>query len=415
MDMSVAVIILEGCLCVTAYLYIREVRRKQRIINGPSGYAAWSRERIQGISEMLLKLAGTFQAACRKQEEDTEEEDGVCWKQRFLESRETIALQFGELGQIMEDTAQRIGGTEESTRKEEEAIEKALRGVHLVPECVLVLQHTDGRQEAYITTHAEKGRCITTKEIAERLADVTDRHWRPSYDSRSVISREMRTIKFEEETEYHLLHGIARAVKDEEAISGDNFTCTLLPRGRVLLCLSDGMGSGQRANRESEMVVELAEQLLAAGFSSEASVKFINSVMLLHSQEQHPTTLDFTMVDLYTGACEFVKLGAAPAYVKRMQGVEVIQDENLPVGMFGNLNPIALENNLEDGDIIVLVTDGVTDAFAQEGEESLEEFIRQYQGINPGKMAEAILKEAAGRQGGMKDDMTVLTAGIWKR
>ena len=161
-----------------------------------------------------------------------------------------------------------------------------------------MLEHGDSRQEAYITMRSENGRCVTSKDLAETLSSETHRRWRPAADSRAVIGRESRTVKFEEDTEFLMLHGIARAVKNEENLSGDTFAFTNLPMGRVLLCLSDGMGSGQAAFAESETVINLAEQLLEAGFSAEAAVKLINSVLLLRGEEQKPTTLDLCMVDL---------------------------------------------------------------------------------------------------------------------
>ena len=43
------------------------------------------------------------------------------------------------------------------------------------------------------------------------------------------------------------------------------------------MCLSDGMGSGMEACRESEEVVELLEQFLESGFSQETAAKMVNS------------------------------------------------------------------------------------------------------------------------------------------
>ena len=40
------------------------------------------------------------------------------------------------------------------------------------------------------------------------------------------------------------------------------------------MCLSDGMGSGVEACRESEEVVELLEQFLESGFTQETAAKW---------------------------------------------------------------------------------------------------------------------------------------------
>ena len=70
-------------------------------------------------------------------------------------------------------------------------------------------------------------------------------------------------------------------------------------------------------------------------------------------------------MDLYSGACELVKLGAAATFIKRGKSVEILQTEALPIGMFREVTPIALENNLTDGDMIIMMTDGILKAFAE--------------------------------------------------
>ena len=50
--------------------------------------------------------------------------------------------------------------------------------------------------------------------------------------------------------------------KGLEEISGDTFLMKDLPGGRKGVALSDGMGSGEEAFRDSTMVVEMLEELL---------------------------------------------------------------------------------------------------------------------------------------------------------
>ena len=77
------------------------------------------------------------------------------------------------------------------------------------------------------------------------------------------------------------------------------------------MSLSDGMGSGEEACRESEQVVDLTQQLLETGFSPRSALKLVNTVLLL-SGAQHPATLDLSCVDLHTAVLEVMKLGQFP-------------------------------------------------------------------------------------------------------
>ena len=54
--------------------------------------------------------------------------------------------------------------------------------------------------------------------------------------------------------------------KTGSSVSGDSFGMFELDSGIYNVCLSDGMGSGKRANDESNLVVDLLEKFLEAGF-----------------------------------------------------------------------------------------------------------------------------------------------------
>ena len=58
------------------------------------------------------------------------------------------------------------------------------------------------------------------------------------------------------------MQGAARIGKGCSQISGDNFAMLELPGGRQGAALSDGMGSGEEACRESTLVIELLEDCL---------------------------------------------------------------------------------------------------------------------------------------------------------
>ena len=65
--------------------------------------------------------------------------------------------------------------------------------------------------------------------------------------------------------------------------------------------LSDGMGSGETACRESTLVVELLEELLEAGFPEKTAIQMINTTLVMGREEIHYSTVDMTIFDLYSG------------------------------------------------------------------------------------------------------------------
>lgn len=149
---------------------------------------------------------------------------------------------------------------------------------------------------------------------------------------KNLIGKERIRLVFEEDTHYHTVHGVARLVKEGASVSGDNFSFQELVDGEFVMSLSDGMGSGSRACKESEMVIELIEKFLEAGFSKETAIRMMNSAMVIRGEDDLFSTVDISALNLYDGNCTFYKIGASATFIRRADCVECLISENLPVG-----------------------------------------------------------------------------------
>ena len=174
------------------------------------------------------------------------------------------------------------------------------------------------------------------------------------------------------------------------------------------------------AGAESCRVVELTEQLLAAGYMPRSVLKLVNTVLLLAGEEQHPATIDLGCIDLYTGVLEMMKLGAAATYVISDDGVELLQACQVPAGVLQSVEPVLISRKLWEDSRVVMVSDGVLEGLPGIDKEQL--MLEYLEGIirrNPQDMAEEILHFALDmtekNDGDIRDDMTVLVAGIWKK
>lgn len=339
------------------------------------------------------------------------------WKNRFLESRDTVMVQFRELAVILEEFAHQMEQATDITAQREDAVRRTFRMHHMVVENMLLLEYENRQREAYLTVKTLGGRCVTAREAAELFGQaVGGGSWYAPPDTRNLVTRQSAVIRFTEAGEYRMLYGIARVSKDGEGVSGDNYTYSGNIPGQVVMSLSDGMGSGEAASEESRKVVELTQQLLETGFSPRAALKMVNTILMLTGMEQHPATLDLCCVDLHTGVLEAMKLGAVATFILSGDTVEVLEEGEVPAGVLCSVEPVLLSRKLWDGDRIVMVTDGVLDACpGEEKELSLKEYIEGMTVKSPQDMAERILRFACQESEEVRDDMTVLTAGIWKR
>lgn len=339
------------------------------------------------------------------------------WKNRFLESRDTVMVQFRELAVILEEFSHQMEQAADITAQKEDAIRRAFRLHHMAVENVLLLEYENSKKEVYLTVRTTNGKCVTSKDAAEILGQALGgSKWCVPKDTRALVTRQSATLRLTEEGAYRMVYGVARCAGEGQEVSGDNYTYSANVPGQVIMSLSDGMGTGRMACEESERVVELTQQLLETGFSARAALKMVNTILLLSGVEQHPATIDLCLMDLHTGVLEAMKLGAVATFVLSKNGVELLEADYLPAGIISNVEPILLSRKLWDGDRIIMVSDGVLDACPGEQKEMvLKEFIESLPLKTPQDMAERILEFACQCGQAPRDDMTVLVSAIWKR
>ncbi len=90
-------------------------------------------------------------------------------------------------------------------------------------------------------------------------------------------------------------------------VNGDSYMVKLLDDGRLAMAISDGMGTGISASRESKAAIKMLAKLLEMGVESEFAVQTVNLMMLMRSKDDSFTTLDLTVVDFLSGTAEVIK------------------------------------------------------------------------------------------------------------
>lgn len=190
-----------------------------------------------------------------------------------------------------------------------------------------------------------------------------------------------------------------------DGINGDSFGECRLFGGRVLYAISDGMGSGMRAERESRTALKLLFDLYRMGLRRELIYENVNRMLLSKGHEDMYATLDALNIDLTTGNCSVMKYGAPPSYLYRDGILRMLSGEALPCGIFDDAKPSVQELTLKEKDVIVLCSDGVFDAIQEDTESILKQSLKEGD-----RCADAILQSAL--QTGQRDDMTVLVVRI---
>lgn len=341
----------------------------------------------------------------------------LLWHNRMAESREAVAGQLKEIARIVEDFSENLCDTEEIIELKKRKINAKLKYHRVRTQRILMFERESRGMELHITARCHRGRCMATKELAGLLGQALGKTFIPRDDSRNVVGHKYSDFVFREDANYKVLTGVARASKDKEQVNGDNFSFLYPDSHDVVMMLSDGMGTGQAAFRESEMIIELLEQFLEAGFREEPAIRLINSVLVLKSEQSMFSTIDICLLNLCSGVCDFVKIGSATTFIKRDRYVESIRSESMPAGMQNQVEYKKTSKKLYDGDYVIMVSDGVLDCAPTEDKEAfLQDTIMSITYKSPQEVANEILSRALKNHGyEPADDMTVLVTGIWRK
>ncbi|MCD7725398.1 MAG: SpoIIE family protein phosphatase [Clostridiales bacterium] len=389
----------------------------------------YGRQRLLTYAESFRDLADLFEEEEELSDsgtiQTTEDRQDYLWHRKLQENQELLAENLKEMAHIMSEVAKETCRYRPMGERRFRQMSRILRESGISLRNFFETEHEDGHVEFSLTMKYESSKYrklgesehISIEDVADFISVAMNMRLCAASNTSMYLTDNYHTYYFQEEPAYHLLTGVAKAVKETEKISGDNYSFYEADTGKMMVLLSDGMGSGEKACEDSRRVIEVMESFLAAGFRMEAAVQMINGALAAAGPEQNMSTLDLCDINLYTGECGFVKAGAACTYIKRGRLVERLSAQNLPLGVFGQIQAERMDRTLQNGDYIVMMSDGVLDALSQGiGEEVLTEMIGRMDYASPGEIANQILTYCIKQSNGqIRDDMTVLVTGIWNQ
>lgn len=204
---------------------------------------------------------------------------------------------------------------------------------------------------------------------------------------------------------------LASTPKSGSEASGDSHSIMRLDGDRFMFAICDGMGSGDEAEQTSQTAISLIENFYKAGFDSELVLSSVNKLLSLQKEDKF-SALDVCVLDLKSGLGDFIKMGAPCGFVVSEEGCTLVESGALPLGIVDKFNPITKKLVVSDGEIVVMFSDGISDAFASD--KSIQDFIKTIYSPNPQIIADKLLEQAlANSDGRAMDDMTVLAIKIF--
>ncbi len=287
----------------------------------------------------------------------------------------------------------------------ERAIRVALLGVGIVCSELLVI----GEEEELTLSLVTFGRADIQKiaAVATHILGVE-----MMISERLELNEDKFCCILRKKPKFDAAFGVASAKKAGETESGDTHSVIKLDERKFMVALSDGMGSGEYARKVSESAISLLESFYRAKMPPPLVLSAVNKLLTFYKEESF-ACVDIATVNLDDGRADIVKIGSPMGFILSGNTVKVLESTSLPMGILDSLRPDCASYTLLENDVLLFVSDGITDAFGSTAD--LYEALRRVPLRNPQQLADSLLEEAIAAYGGTpKDDMTAVAVRLYK-
>ena len=210
------------------------------------------------------------------------------------------------------------------------------------------------------------------------------------------------------------VYGLTRPAN---TVGGDFYEISQQADGRLVIAVGDVAGKGSPAALLMALLLAIMRTLLDEGMEAAALMERLNLQIARHSPSSRFITLFFAVVDPRSGDLVYVNAGHLPPIVRRCDGTFTrLAQGGIALGLSKKSKYAATSDHLATGDVLVLYSDGITEAESEAGVSFDEAGIEQVLALRPDATAPdlsrdvfAAVEHHVGDQR-LADDLTVLVA-----
>jgi sigma-B regulation protein RsbU (phosphoserine phosphatase) len=215
---------------------------------------------------------------------------------------------------------------------------------------------------------------------------------------------------------------VCASLKPAREVGGDFFDYFFVDDRRLCLCVGDVSDKGVGAALFMAVTKTLIKAHASVGTPTADITTRVNEELCAGNEKSMFVTLFLGILDTRNGQMHYTNAGHNPPYLKRANGqLEVLNQRHGPVvGGIAGLTYKSDEVRLSKGDLLLLYTDGVTEAMDSDGklftEARLEAFLNSRAFENETAVIGSLLSEVKTFEGEAEqaDDMTVLALAFRK-
>lgn len=335
-------------------------------------------------------------------------------KQKEKESSDKLSKQYKEIAKLLNNISESM----EKDKAKQDKLQQVLRNE--LKMCGFVIYEDEFKRENDDMEYTFVTDILTNIDKQKKqIISVTSSILEKSVNIKLILNsskKEKSKIKIVTIPNFEIKTAIVSEKKEGNEVSGDSYLCMELSDLKHVSIISDGAGSGKAAAKGSQTVINLLEKLLESGFNEENAVKIMNSFLKLKGNDTTFSTLDTFIFDLKNAKAQFIKLGAAPTYIRKEDKVTTIHNINIPLGLISESDYLPIVSDLNDSSIVVQITDGVIDESYDCNQNYLTKYLQTVDITKSTKLIadeihKLILKE---KDHHIKDDFTVIVSKVCK-
>jgi stage II sporulation protein E len=190
--------------------------------------------------------------------------------------------------------------------------------------------------------------------------------------------------------------------RSKEANSCGDSYLKFYTKNKKYLLISDGMGHGKKASKDSSEALHLLENFIELGMSPKDAIVSCNALIYDKNKEIF-NTLDLLEYDCFNNKAYLYKNGSGVTYLKNSESVEKIISENLPLGIVENIKVDKLTLDIDSG-YIILTSDGV--------KKDLTEMLKNMNDKKANLVSNEILNYEGEK---VEDDQTIVVINVIKK
>jgi sigma-B regulation protein RsbU (phosphoserine phosphatase) len=207
----------------------------------------------------------------------------------------------------------------------------------------------------------------------------------------------------------------ARVIPAKE-VGGDLFDVRRIGENRLLLVVADVSGKGVPGGMFMAVTKTLLDAAVATCMTPDEIVRFLNDHLAAENDAFMFVTMFLAVFDAESGRLEYTNAGHNPPYIRRADGkLDTLGTRHgMALGITPDQDYASSETTLAEGDVLVVFSDGITEA--QDPSESLfsearlEAYLIEIEPESAGEVATKVIDRVMKFQGAapQADDITIL-------